>query len=138
MQDGSGSVTIYYLGGLQGATVLSTAAVTASNPWIVVGAGDFNGDGNPDLVWQDPVHGSVQIWYLQNNVLVSSLDLTVNNTWLVASVADFNQDGHPDLIWQDPVTGIAQVWFMTGAEGTTLLSTADISKSNTWRIVGPR
>ncbi|MGD0362440.1 MAG: VCBS repeat-containing protein, partial [Bryobacteraceae bacterium] len=138
VQDGSGSVTIYYLGGIQGATVISSASVVSSNPWTVVGAGDFNADGNPDLVWQDPVHGSVQIWYMQNNVLVSSLDLTVNNTWLVASVADFNQDGHPDLIWQDPVTGIAQVWFLTGAEGTTLLSTADISKSNTWRIVGPR
>ena len=44
-----------------------------------MGVADFNGDGKPDVVWQDPVSGAVQVWYLGGsggNALQSALNIT--------------------------------------------------------------
>jgi hypothetical protein len=113
--------------------------LTQINPWQIVGIGDFNGDGNPDVVWQDPVKGAVQVWYLGGsggNVFSSAANITTNNPWRVVSVADFNQDGHPDLLWEDPDSGWAQIWYLGGQNGTTLLGAANLTLQNPWRIVG--
>jgi hypothetical protein len=136
----SGLAQIWYLGGPQGTTLLSAANLTLLNPWHIVGTGDFNGDGHPDLLWQDPVSGAVQIWYLTGalgNELQSAVNLAAN-PWHVVAVADFNQDGHPDLVWQDPVSGASQIWLLGGAQGTSQLGAVSLSGPNPWRIVGPR
>ncbi|MGA2137145.1 MAG: VCBS repeat-containing protein, partial [Bryobacteraceae bacterium] len=115
------------------------ADVTQANPWNIVGIGDFNGDGAPDIVWQDPVSGAVQVWYLggpQGVTLIGAADITTKNPWRVVSVADFNQDGHPDLLWQDPVNGFSQIWYLGGPQGTTLIGAADLDVTNPWKIVG--
>jgi hypothetical protein len=137
----SGWVQIWYMGGPQGITLQSAANLTLRNPWHVVGCGDFNGDGQPDMLWQDPVSGTVQIWYLTGslgNALLSAVNLTGPETWQVAAVADFNQDGHPDVVWQDPVSGASNIWLLGGALGTTQLGTATLSGANPWRVVAPR
>lgn len=138
---GSGWAQIWYLGGPQGITFQSAANLTLRNPWRIVGSGDFNGDGYPDLLWQDPVKGTVQLWYLTGtlgNALLSPVNLTGTETLQLAAVADFNQDHHPDVVWQDPFTGASNIWLLNGTGGTTLLGTANLSGSNPWRIVAPR
>ena len=137
----SGHVQIWYLGGPQGITLSRAANLTISNPWHVVGTGDFNGDGQPDLLWQDPVRGTVQIWYLGGpggNVFSSAVNLCGPNTWRIESVADFNLDGHPDVVWQDPASGSSQIWFLNGAQGAGLMGASVLSGPNAWRVAGPR
>ena len=137
---GSGWAQIWYLGGPQGISVLNAANLTLKNPWNIVGSGDFNGDGVPDLLWQDPVSGWVQIWYLTGslgNQLLSATNLCKSATQAVA-VADFNQDGHPDIVWQDSVSGASQIELLNGPLGTTPLQTVTLSGTNPWSIVGPR
>jgi hypothetical protein len=140
----SGWAQIWYLGGPQGTTLLGAADLTKSNPWRIVGTGDFNSDGSPDVLWQDPVSGTVQIWYLggdtpgsQGSVLESALNLTGPMTTKVVAIADFNQDGHPDVIFQDTATGAATVYYYTGSTGTTANGTAVLSTGNPWYIAGP-
>jgi uncharacterized repeat protein (TIGR01451 family) len=137
----TGLAQIWLMGGAQGITLLSAVNLTASNPWKIVGTGDFNGDGRPDVLWQDPVSGAVQVWYLGGalgNVVTSATNLTASNTWRIVSIGDFNGDGHPDVVWQDPVSGASQVWFLGGTQGTTITGSAALSGPNAWRIAGPR
>jgi hypothetical protein len=134
-----GAAQVWYLGGPQGVSITDAADLTQANPWQIVGIADFNGDGNPDVLWQDPVHGAVQVWYLGGllgNQIIGTADITTSNPWRVVSVADFNGDGHPDLLWQDPVNGFSQIWYLGGSQGITLLGAADLDQTNPWRIVG--
>jgi hypothetical protein len=136
----SGFSQIWFLGGPQGITLLSAANLTLQNPWNIVGTSDFNQDGHPDVLWQDPVSGTVQVWYLTGelgNELLSAANLTASTSHVVA-VADFSQDGHPDVVWQDPATGASQIELLDGPLGLTELQTVSVSGANPWRIVGPR
>ncbi len=136
----SGLAQIWYMGGPQGNTLLSAVNLTLTNPWRIAGTADFNGDGHADILWQDPVSGGTQIWYMggsQGSQFLSAVNITGANPWRVVAIADFNLDGHPDLVWEDPISGSSQVWFMTGAQGTTVQATTSLSGANPWRIVGP-
>ena len=135
----SGFAQIWYLGGAQGVTLTGAANLTQTNPWHIVAVADFDGNGTPDVVWQDPVSGAVQVWYLGGpggNVLISAANITNKNPWHVVSVADFNRDGHPDLLWEDPTSGFSQIWYLGGPQGLTLLGDADLDQTNPWHIVG--
>ncbi|MGD0360214.1 MAG: VCBS repeat-containing protein [Bryobacteraceae bacterium] len=135
----SGFAQLWLLGGAQGVTVMGAADLTQTNPWHIVAVADFNGDGAPDVVWQDPVSGAVQVWFMggsEGNMFISAANITNANSWQVVSVADFNSDGHPDLLWEDPKSGFSQIWYMGGSQGITFLSAADLTQTNPWHIVG--
>jgi hypothetical protein len=63
----------------------STYLPTVSVQWHVAGVGDFNGDGNADLVWENTSTGQRAIWFMKNGVLSSSTYLpTVSVQWHIA------------------------------------------------------
>ena len=37
--------------------------------WKIVGIGDFNGDGKPDLVWQNQSTGQIYYWLMNGTAL---------------------------------------------------------------------
>ena len=64
--DSTRQAVVCYLGGSQGNIPqgwdwLSSAGVDG---WTIVGMSDFNGDGKPDLVWQNDATQQVVVWYL--------------------------------------------------------------------------
>jgi len=134
----TGSSQVWFMGGAQGTTLNSSVAITGPISWRMVSAADFNGDGHPDLVWQDPATGRSQVWFMggaQGTTLNGAATITGPISWRIVGAADFNGDGHPDLVWQDPATGMSQVWLMSGAQGTTPIGSAGLSAANAWRIV---
>jgi hypothetical protein len=99
-------------------------AITDSN-WSIVGAADFNGDGNPDLLWKDGLIGRMTIWYMNgaawNGEYADVLPTVSDPAWQIAAIRDFNHDGSPDLLWRktggnpgDPDAYRMTVWFMDG------------------------
>ena len=85
--------------------------------WSIAGSGDFNADGNADIVWQNTSTGDRSIWFMTGNTwggTYASLP-QVPIAWSIAGVGDFNADGKPDLVWQNTTTGDRSIWFMNGS-----------------------
>ena len=122
--DSTRQVTVWYMGGTQG-NVLQGWSYLSQNGvpgWSVVGAGDFNGDGKPDLVWMNDSTRQVTVWYMsgtQGNVLSGWSYLSQDGVpgWRVAAIGDFNSDSKPDLVWLNDTSRQASVWYMGGTDG---------------------
>jgi hypothetical protein len=87
-------------------------------------------------MWQSSL-GESQIWYLgwvPSTRIIGAINLAGPNPWRIAASGDFNRDGRLDIIWQSPNNGFSQVWFLGGANGIQLLSAANLSQPNPWRI----
>ncbi len=96
---------------------LSPAQVLDLN-WKVRGAGDFDGDFKPDLIWQNEVTGQISAWLMDGTTRrdgrLLSPSVVEDTDWRIVAVADFNRDGHSDLLWQHQSSGLFSVWHMNG------------------------
>ena len=69
--------------------------------WHVAGTGDFNGDGNADILWQND-DGTPAIWLMNGTSLIGGGGLAnPGPSWHVAGTGDFNGDGNADILWQN-------------------------------------
>ena len=83
---------------------------------------DFNGDGKPDLLWQNS-DGRVGGWLMNGLASVSTAEILAGGSgWTVTHMADFDGDGKTDLLWKG-FFGRAAVWLMNGTAPT---ATAEI------------
>jgi hypothetical protein len=144
MNDSTRQAVVWYLAGSQGNTAQGWdwLAPDWTTGWTIVGLRDFNGDGRPDLVWQNDATQQVVVWYLggpQGNTLVGANWLAQDGVagWYVVAIGDFNGDGKPDLVWQNDARQV-EVWYMGGAQGNTFLWWDWVSSTGItdWRVVG--
>jgi hypothetical protein len=123
-----------YADGRVAAWLMSPTTPTAikSGPWVypqplpgwtLKGMGDFLGNGQEDLVFQN-VDGRVWLWSMKDATFVSAQYLYPQSLdgWTVRGVADFNSDGWPDILLQGR-DGRVAVWLM---HGTTITSSQSI------------
>jgi glucose/arabinose dehydrogenase len=96
---------------------------------------DFNGDGKPDILWQDSSTGKRVIWIMNNTTHTSTVNLgTVATSWSIAGSSDFNGDGKPDILWQDSSTGKRVIWIMNNTTHTSTVNLGTVATS--WSIAG--
>jgi hypothetical protein len=95
--------------------------------------GDFDGDGNADILFRHGQSGQVVIWRMSGlGILQVGVVGTPNPVWELHGIGDLNGDGRSDLVWRNGSTGALVVWLMNGT--SIVSSTAVSSPSTVWQL----
>ncbi len=93
--------------------------------WRLQAAGNFDQDGESEMLWRNAVTGGFAFWDLTGEIAQSSfVDLTVlglgnqgalaDLNWQIKAVADFDNDGKQEVVWRNEVTGQNALWTLNG------------------------
>ncbi|MBC8123073.1 MAG: SBBP repeat-containing protein [Gemmatimonadaceae bacterium] len=117
--------------------------------WRISGSGDgdFNSDGNPDILWRYQGTGANQgrnlVWLMNGTAFTSSVNLpTVSDTsWRLSGSGDYNNDGNPDILWRYLGAGASQgrnlIWLMNNTTFTSSVNLPTVTDT-AWQLSGPR
>lgn len=138
----SGQIAAWLMNGttLIDGRLLSPSRVSDTG-WKIVGAGDADGDGKPDLVWQHGGDGRVALWLMDGTSLrrgdLLSIPQVSDLQWRIRAVGDFDGDGLADLVWQHAGNGSLTRWRLHGSTvvGTEALTPSPVADTD-WKIVG--
>jgi VCBS repeat protein len=113
--------------------VTVSAAGSSGSGTSAVRRGDFNGDGNADILWRDTVSGAVSEWLMNGAGVISQGSPGGATTdWVIANVADYNGDGRSDVLWRNTISGAVYEWLLNG---TSLIGQGSVgSASLNWQI----
>ena len=139
--DSAGDLGVWSMNGIVRVDAFAlTPNRVPDNQWKIVGSGDFNGDGKPDLVWQHLTDGFLAVWLMNGTTRTDVQFLNPNRfsdpAWRVRAVADFNNDGHPDLVIQHTTMGWVGVWYMNGLNLVDGRLFSPGATEPAWEIVG--
>ena len=141
-QHGDGRLALWQMTGtaMRSASSLSPDLVADTN-WKIVGSGDFNNDGHPDVLWHHQTSGALAVWTMNGANRVSALSVTPDRVgdvnWRPMATGDFNGDGKRDIVWRHLTQGTIGIWFMDGVRLITALNpTIERVVDANWRIVG--
>jgi ELWxxDGT repeat protein len=134
----TGQVSIWEMNGNTGNTIEGGGPVSP-NPgtnWKAIGTGDFNKDGDSDILWQNTSTGQISVWEMQGNTLIGGGPVTPNpgTAWQAIGTGDFNGDGFSDILLQNKNTGAVSVWEM---HGNSLIGGGPVANPGTsWHAIG--
>ena len=132
-----GTLAVWHMDGHR---LIGGAFLTPNNPgdrnWRIVGTGDFNGDGNVDLVFQHK-DGTLAVWRMDGIALASAALVDPSKPgdgWKAVGTGDFNSDGAVDLAFQN-TDGTLAVWHLNGVKLTSGALLTPSSSGITWQVV---
>ncbi|HWA28884.1 MAG TPA: hypothetical protein VG734_24750 [Lacunisphaera sp.] len=70
---------------MNGSSVLSSSEVTpVSTDWVISTTGDFNNDGQTDIVWRHKIGGNVVFWLMNGTSVQGVAEVTpVSTDWMI-------------------------------------------------------
>jgi hypothetical protein len=137
-QHTNGAISIWQLDGTDVIGGLGT--YVGSNPgpsWQVRGTGDFNADGNSDILFQH-TNGSLSIWEMAGSTVIGGIGTYVGSNpgslWQTRSTGDYNGDGNADIAFQH-TSGAVSIWEMDGTDVIGGLGTIVTASDASWTVV---
>ncbi len=92
--------------------------------WSSLACGDFNGDGNTDLIWRNPA-SDLGEWLLRDGDRAATIALPSMPGWELLATGDFNGDGTDDLLWRQADGSIGD-WLMHNGQRTVTFQLASL------------
>lgn len=140
-----GALTVWRLGGYggverQGVPLPVTGPVTPPLTWRIAATGDFNHDGQPDLVWHNSITRRIAIWVMEGVQWAGTLRPSPDQgevDWEIVAALDFNEDGERDLLWYNPTSGRVVQWLLDGELRRTMgrFTSPPHAGNANWRVV---
>lgn len=126
-----------------GSLTIGEISGSLSSSWKSEGHGDFDGDGDSDILWRHYGTGQVYVWLLDgvNNIgsiSHGSISPSLSLEWRLICIGDFNADGKSDLLWRHAQTGGVYVWLMNGTANVGSISHGSIidALDLNWKLKG--
>ena len=147
-RDGKGDLLFQHAGGalsvwiMDGPNLRISGVVSPTSPddpnWRVEALADFDGDLQPDFLFQHS-NGGLVVWLMDGVIFTANKFPEPNHpgdaAWRVISAQDFNGDGKPDILLQH-TDGTLAVWMMDGLKLTRVaFLNPNKPESALWRIV---
>ena len=116
-QHRDGSLAVWFMDGVNlTASALLSPEGPGNGDWRVAGIGDFDRDGQGDLLFQHTA-GALSAWIMDGTNLRLTGTISPSSpddpNWRVVALADFNADGHSDFLFQHS-NGALVIWMMDG------------------------
>ena len=84
--------------------------------WDIVTSGDFNNDGDADIVWRHKTTDAWKVWQMQDGLRVAQTNWTdifdPLHEWQAIGAGDTDKDGDDDIILSNSTTGEVMIWEM--------------------------
>ncbi|MHC4216829.1 MAG: FG-GAP-like repeat-containing protein [Planctomycetota bacterium] len=113
----TGENSIWFMNGLTALPASGDLPRVANLAWTVVGVGDFDFDGNDDILWRNIANGKNSIWFMNGLVLQGGsgpIQAVTNQDWQIIGVAQMSEDFMADILWRNFSNGKNVVWVMNG------------------------
>ena len=88
--------------------------VDRGDGWMVVGSGDFNGDGAAEAFWRGP-SDVAGVGDSHTLATMGGSAMTMGQDWRFSGARDVSGDGKSDAIWQHN-SGLVYAWIMNDAQ----------------------
>ena len=129
-RDSAGDIALWSVQNGQVTSSHGLGTVTAN--FVLQGIGDFNGDGNADILWRDTNSGTLSIWFTNGAQVTSGLNVgTLSSNWSVAQIGDYDGDGKSDILLLDSAGDVA-MWLMNGAAVSSSVGVGNVG--TTWQV----
>jgi len=113
-------------------TSVTLATLWRNALWVYAGAGDFDNDGDADILLRNSDTGDYRLFTVQDGAITGSrgFNLWKSLTWSLQGIADYDKDGDTDVLLRD-INGYWQIFEVQDSQ-VTGSSVASIWTNPVW------